>query len=262
MNVQAVLADLVAEQEALDQATADLTDEQWQTPTSSARWSAIDQVAHLAFFDDTAALAIADADSFMAHAKGLFAHFGDDLAVDEATLGDYRRMGPAATVERWRTNRSRLEAAAADLADDGRVVWYGPSMGSKSFLTARLMETWAHGQDVLDSVGRSVEPTDRLSHIARLGFITRGWSYLNRKLEQPDVDVCVRLDAPSGGVWEFGDVDAPESISGPALDFCQVVAQRRHVDATSLTVEGEAARDWMLKAQIFAGPATDGPSAS
>ena len=262
MNVQEVLADLVAEQEGLDIATADLSDEQWFTQTSSARWSAIDQIAHLAFFDDTAALAISDGERFGADAKELLSQFTSELAVDDATLGDYRRIGPVGTLERWRENRSRLATAAATLSDDDRVAWYGPSMGSKSFLTARLMETWAHGQDVLDAVGRTVAPTDRLSHIARLGFITRGWSYSNRGLEQPSADVRVSLQAPSGATWAFGDASVSESVSGPALDFCQVVAQRRHVDATSLVVEGEAARDWMLKAQIFAGPATDGPAAS
>ena len=42
--------------------------------------------------------------------------------------------------------------------------WYGPSMGAKSFLTARLMEVWAHGQDVVDAIGAlgnaSQQPTE------------------------------------------------------------------------------------------------------
>ena len=46
-------------------------------------------------------------------------------------------------------------------------------MGAKSFLTARLMETWAHGIDVADALGVTREPTDRLRHVAQLGFITR-----------------------------------------------------------------------------------------
>ena len=53
----------------------------------------------------------------------------------------------------WRADREALAAAAAGLANDDRVEWYGPSMGSKSFLTARLMEVWAHGQDVADTAG-------------------------------------------------------------------------------------------------------------
>ena len=46
-------------------------------------------------------------------------------------------------------------------------------MGAKSFLTARLMEAWAHGQDICDTVGVEREPTDRLRHIAQLGYIPR-----------------------------------------------------------------------------------------
>jgi uncharacterized protein (TIGR03084 family) len=133
-------------------------------------------------------------------------------------------------------------------------------MGAKSFLTARLMEAWAHGQDVVDAVGATRPPTDRLRHIANLGFITRGWTYANRGLEPPATDVRIELTSPSGDTWHFGAVDAPESIDGPAEDFCLVTTQRRHVDDTALVVTGAAARDWMEKAQLFAGPPTDGPA--
>ncbi|MBS0012958.1 MAG: hypothetical protein KFF46_03215 [Desulfobacterales bacterium] len=39
-----------------------------------------------------------------------------------------------------------------------------------------------------------------------------------------------------------------------------MVVQRRHVDDTTLEVTGETARDWMLKAQSFAGPPANGPA--
>jgi uncharacterized protein (TIGR03084 family) len=132
-------------------------------------------------------------------------------------------------------------------------------MGSKSFLTARLMEVWAHGQDIVDTVGAEREPTDRLRHIAQLGFITHGWSYINRGLEAPSDPLRLELTAPSGDTWTFGPDDAPESARGPALDFCLVATQRRHIDDTGLEAT-PGARDWMLLAQAFAGPATDGPA--
>ena len=169
-------------------------------------------------------------------------------------------MTPLELLQAWRTNRLHLAEVSSTLADDDRVVWYGPSMGAKSFLTARLMETWAHGQDIVDTVGASRTPTDRLRHIAQLGYITRGWTYVNRRLEVPEVAVRVELTAPTGGVWRFGPDEAAESVVGPAEDFCLVVTQRRHVDDTDLHVTGEAARDWMLKAQAFAGTPTDGPT--
>lgn len=262
MNVQDVLADLVAEQESLDDAIADFTEEQWQLDSPSERWSIADQIAHLAYFDATAALAIENAASFKASARQLFDCMGDDLALDQLTLGECRQMDGAGLLERWRSNRLQLASTATELADEDRVPWYGPSMGSKSFLTARLMEAWAHGQYVLETVGRTVQPTDRLAHIARLGFITRGWAYANRGIEVPDTEVHVSLTAPSGAIWNYGNPDAPESISGSALDFCRVTAQIRHVADTDLVATGAAAIDWMEKAQIFAGPPTDGPAAT
>jgi uncharacterized protein (TIGR03084 family) len=138
-------------------------------------------------------------------------------------------------------------------------------MGAKSFLTARLMETWAHGQDIVDAVGDAIEvrrpPTDRLRHIAQLGFITRSWSYVNRGLAAPESPVFVELVAPSGATWTWGPDDANDRVSGGAEDFCLVVTQRRHVDDTALQVEGASAREWLMFAQAFAGPPTDGPAA-
>ena len=268
-GVSDVLADLIAEQQALDDVVAPLPPERWALPTPSPRWTIADQIAHLTYFDGTAALAIADEDAFDDSMGALVgAMTSDDPTVaDDATIGDLRRLPPSELLARWRSNREALASAAATLADDARVAWYGPSMGAKSFLTARLMEAWAHGQDVVDALaeaGTHVErpATDRLRHIAQLGFITRGWTYVNRGLDVPTAPVRVELTSPSGDTWTFGPDDAPDSVVGPALDFCLVTTQRRHVDDTDLVVTGEAARDWMEKAQLFAGPPTDGPSPS
>jgi uncharacterized protein (TIGR03084 family) len=177
--------------------------------------------------------------------------------IDGVTL--HRHLAPAELLAAWRANRRQLLEVAQGIEPGRRVPWYGPSMSGRSFLTARLMETWAHGQDVVDAVGATREPTGRLRHICQIGFITRTWTYANRKEEQPPAAVRLELTSPSGEIWRWGDDDAPESVSGPALDFCLVVTQRRHVDDTALETQGAAARDWMEKAQAFAGGATDGP---
>jgi len=139
MDVQVVLDDLVAEQRALDAVVADLEPAEWGLPTPSPRWTITDQIGHLTYFDTTAALAINDPGAFVAHRTELIANFSDELAVDEATLGAFRRLTPAEQLTEWRRRRDDLEAAGRTLADDSRVEWYGPSMGAKSFLTARLM---------------------------------------------------------------------------------------------------------------------------
>jgi uncharacterized protein (TIGR03084 family) len=267
MDVVEVLDDLIEEQRALDSVVAGLTNEQWSLATPSPRWSIADQIGHLTYFDGTATLAITDPAGFATHRSELFAKFVDPVSVDEATLASFRPLTPPDQLATWRDRRANLEAAARTLADDSRVEWYGPSMGAKSFLTARLMEVWAHGQDVVDTLENVGLPgsrpdTDRLRHIAQLGVITRGWSYLVRGENAPEVGVLVQLTAPSGAVWTWGSPDAAQSITGPAGDFCRVVTQRRHVDDTALVVVGAAAHDWMHKAQAFAGAPTTGPASS
>lgn len=259
VTVRDVARDLAVEQAVLAHEVSSFSDETWALPTASEGWTIADQIAHLAFFDNTAALAIVDPDGFSTHMTELLSHFGDAESVDDATLGRYRKMSPRELLDDWNATAQHLSDAAEQLDDDTRVAWYGPSMGAKSFLTARLMECWAHGQDVVDAAGIKRSASDRIEHIVRLGVITRGWSYMNRGLEVPETQVFVQLESPSGQTWEIGDPGAAQSVRGSAEDFCLVVTQRRHVDSTDLTTSGEDARDWMLKAQAFAGPPTSGP---
>ena len=255
VDVAAVAADLKDEQDALDGIVAGIGLPDWMAPTASPGWAVRDQIGHLTYFDGTAALAITDPSAFNASLEGLLNNAG---GLDEATLN--RDLDAAALLERWRENRGLLNAAGGQLQESDRIPWYGPSMGAKSFLTARLMETWAHGQDVVDALGAERPATDRLAHIVRLGFITRGWTYVNRGETPPAAGVRIELTSPSGAVWRHGDDGDADVVRGSALDFCLVTTQRRHVDDTDLEVTGDAARDWMLKAQAFAGPPTDGPA--
>lgn len=256
MDVAGVLADLIAEQDELDRIVAALPAAAWSTPTPSPRWTVAHQIAHLTYFDGTARLAIVDQPAFQRAAAGLMTHSGGgDEDVDDFTMGDLLTLTPGELLERWRSGRAALAEAAGGLTDDDRIEWYGPSMGSKSFLTARLMECWAHGQDIVDAVGIDRPATDRLRHVANLGFLTRRWSYVNRGLDAPTDPVRVELVAPSGQIWTFGPEEAAEFVRGPAEEFCLVVTQRRRVEATSLETT-PIALDWLEKAQAFAGPPT------
>jgi uncharacterized protein (TIGR03084 family) len=148
-----------------------------------------------------------------------------------------------------------MVAATGALPEGTRVPWFGPPMGVLSFVSARLMETWAHGQDVADALDRRRVPTARLRHIAHLGVRTRSYSYVVRGLETPSTPVAVVLTGPAGELWQWEDSDdAVDRVRGPALDFCLVVTQRRNVVDTTLVVEGESANQWMSIAQAFAGP--------
>lgn len=258
-TVAELISDLAAEQDDLDGVLGSLRAEQWRFSTPSPGWTIADQAGHLAYFDRSAALAITDGEAFKTQAAAMMRQAstsGMDVTLDEP-----RAMSAEALLEWWREGTADLITAAATLGETTRLRWYGPDMGAKSFLTARLMEAWAHGLDVCDSLGLDRKPTDRLRHIAQLGVITRRWSYLNRGREPDVTPVSVRLTAPSGGVWSWEDEGAKESISGSVEAFAQVVTQRRHVSETDLVVVGAAAAEWMDLAQAFAGGATTGPGA-
>jgi len=259
-DLDEVRRDLLAEQGALDVIMAALTGEQWALATPSPGWNVADQIGHLTYFDGTAATAISDPETFASDAAALLSAAGEDPdGADRFTLGTFRTLAADRQLDAWRANRQLLAAAAARLSDGDRVAWYGPSMGAKSFLTARLMEVWAHGQDVAEAVGASPHPTDRLRHIAQLGYITRGWSYAVRGQVALEGEIQLVLTSPSGETWTWGPPDAAETVGGSAEDFCLVVTQRRHLDDTDL-VTGELGRHWLLRAQAFAGAPTEPPA--
>ena len=143
----------------------------WDAPTPAPGWSVRDQVTHLAYFDEAATLAATDPDQFRDGPRGRSARDVDAM-VDRVTAAHRDLTGADALA--WLTRaRARLIDAVSDLDPGMRVPWYGPDMTVASSVTARIMETWAHGQDVADAVGVRRSPTDRLRHVAYLGARAR-----------------------------------------------------------------------------------------
>jgi len=255
VEYQQLLADLHEESQVVDGLLSGLGPEAWCTPTPAQGWSVGDQVSHLAYFDDAVVMAATDPDQFEVDACALMAQ-GPDFPDDVADL--FRSLTAAELLDWFRTARGGLLEVFATVEPRTRVPWYGPSMSAASAVTARLMETWAHGQDIADAVGADYPATLRLRHIAHLGVRTFGFSFELKGLEIPTAVVRVSLVAPDGTRWEWGDPNALESVSGPALDFCLVVTQRRHPDDTGLVTNGPVGARWLSLAQAYAGPSGAG----
>jgi uncharacterized protein (TIGR03084 family) len=251
-DLPGILADLDAEHADLDAIVAPLRPEQWDTPTPAEPWTVRDQVAHLAFFDREAVRAMTDPEGFVASLADIAA---DPEGWMAATLEPARTLSTEDLLADWRAGRESLLAAATPLDPVTRVPWYGPPMGLLSFLSARLMETWIHGQDVADALHIERQPTARLRHVAHIAVRARPFNYAQHGRALPATEVRVELDAPgTTTTWTWGPEDATDTISGDALDFCLVTTQRRHIADTDLRVEGELAREWMGISQAFAGP--------
>lgn len=243
-----VLADLTAESEELDRTVSDLSDLELSRSTPAPGWTIAHQIAHLAWTDAVAITAINDPDAFMA----LLARLSQDpLGIVDRSAAD--RVAPREELlARWREDRADLATLLS--LTHGRIPWFGTTMTATSMATARLMETWAHGQDVADALGREHGFTPRLRHIAYLGHRTLGHGFAAHSRPVPTVPVLVELTTPDGALWTFGPADAENRLVGPVVDFCLLVTQRRHPADLALQPTGPVAEEWLTVAQAFAGP--------
>ena len=248
-DMTGLLDDLQAEHADLDRLVADAD---MARPSAAAGWTVGDCLGHLWFFDREATTALVDPDAFR---LGVEQIARDPENYMKGTLEQARALGDDLPTKA-RVQRAELLDALRTADPAEKVPWYGPPMSPASFATARLMEYWAHGQDIADGLGVTRTPTARLRHICHLGVRTRGFSYVTHGMQPPTTDVYVALTAPDGETWTWGEESAPDRVEGSALDFCLVVTQRRLVDDTALQLTGDGAREWMQIAQAFAGGGT------
>jgi uncharacterized protein (TIGR03084 family) len=248
--MEAICDDLSAETADLLRIIIPLSPTQWDSSTPAEGWSIRDTISHLAYFDETGNLAATDPEAFAASAKELMAR----TEREEPSLAIGRSKSTNDVLNWFISVRTTMTANFRTLDPKARLPWYGPAMGAMSFGTARLMETWAHGQDIADALGVTRKPTDRLRHVAHIGVRARAFSYATNRRETPDGDIKVVLTGPNGDRWAWNEaLDDTNVVKGSALDFCLAVTQRRHLADTGLIVTGPLAHDWMGIAQAFAG---------
>jgi len=257
--MQALCADLAAEQQELMALAEDLSAAQWSTPSDFYGWTAWDEVAHLCFFDRAGLLAATDAESFLADTRMLIVQVNQGQKISAIARAMYGHLDGAALLSHWRKVAAEMLAKLAALDAKARLPWYGPPMSARSFVTARLMETWAHGQDIWDCLGRRRQPAARLKHIAHLGVTTFKWSFNVHRKPLPPVVPYVELAAADGSLWTWGEPSEADFVKGSAEDFCLLVTQRRNLADTALRYQGAAAAQWLNIAQCFAGQPASAP---
>jgi uncharacterized protein (TIGR03084 family) len=249
-----VLTDLHDESADVDRMVTGLSDVDWARPTPSPGWTIAHQVAHLAWTDRVATIAAADPGGF---ADVITAALADPTGfVDRGAAEGL--APPPELLDRWRTGRRALAEALTAMAPGTKAPWFASPLSATSMATARIMETWAHGQDVAETLGVTRRPTNRLRHVAWLGYRTLANGFGAHGRAVPSEPVRVELTTPDGTQWTFGPEDAMNRVAGPAVDFCLLVTQRRHRADLALQATGPVARDWLDVAQAFAGPPGNG----
>jgi uncharacterized protein (TIGR03084 family) len=253
-----LVADLRAGQADLRSFLLALEPDAWSRPTPSPGWTVLHQVRHLAHGEELGRLAATDPAGFAEELGRLL----NDLDPVAAGTMEGAPKTPAEAIDRWWRGAESLRAAVAEGPADGPIDWVIGPMSRASFVTARVMETFAHGHDIAVAVGGSLDPAFALRHVSHLGVATRGFAFANRGRPVPDGAARVELVGPDGDLWTWGPEDAPDVVRGPALDFALLVTQRIHRGDTALVAAGPDAERWLGIAQCFAGPPTDGPAAS
>jgi enediyne biosynthesis protein E11 len=245
-----VFTDLIAEGDALDRIVAGLSAAQWELSTPAPGWTIRHQVAHLTSTVHAAGLAATNPDAF---AKVLARGGPDFDAMIAALLAPYLAASPEDLLATWRSERDGAVRALAALAPDQMVPWVVRPIPARALASAGIMELFAHGQDIADTVGAAREYTDRIGHVAWFATRNVDFGYEARGLTPPGTEFRFELTAPSGTVWEFGPAGAQQRITGPAVDFCLLATRRRHRDDLAVRAAGAEADRWLDIAQAYRG---------
>src|ERR1700731_4088129 len=144
-----VFTDIAAEGEALDKIGAGLDASQWALPTPAPGWTIKHQIAHMASVFRIAGLAASNPGLFVKMTAGAENNF--DAAVAEM-LKPYLAASTDDLFARWRAERDTAVTALAALPPDQLVPWIARQLPAGVLACAGMMELFAHGQDIADTV--------------------------------------------------------------------------------------------------------------
>jgi uncharacterized protein (TIGR03084 family) len=246
-GMQEAVEELHAEQSELEAVLRAIQPETWLTPTPAHGWDVRDQVAHLA---DTEEIAHDTASGGPRQLNTEALTFESPEAFTESGCEKGRKMEPAAVLTWWVDGAAKTRALLSSLDPKDRVPW-GLGMSARSFASARLMETWAHGLDIRAAAGEPPNITPRLRTVAWLIVQALPYAFRVAQREQPAGTLRVELDY-EGERWTFGPEDADNTIQGPAGEFCRVGVQRMPLaEATGLKAVGPLAEAALQVARAF-----------
>ena len=205
------------------------TPDDWFRPTPAWSWDVRDTVSHLADTDELAIDTCIDGPRALDEGRGRAARRPRTSRCSGCCAAG---GAPGAEVLAWwkRTQRRRARACSSRSIPTMRVPW-GLGMRPPSFVTARLMETWAHGLDVHAALGTPSRSTPTACATSPGSAPGAPLRLLGRRRRAAGRPLRVELTLPSGAAWTFGPDDAPDRITGPARVLPGVRAAHRALDA-------------------------------
>lgn len=247
------LAELAREQEAFAALLHRINDADWSRPSAAAGWTIRDQVAHLADTEEVAADTLAGGARAFAEAVSAYPT-AEQFTAAGCRRGDGR--SPAELVAWWAGASARTRDLLAGRDPQERVAW-GFGMSTRTFVTARLMEHWAHGLDIADPLAIPTTEAPRLRHVAALGLATLRYALAVARVPWPaGRTLRLELVGADGARYELGPSDATDVLSGSLLGWCRVATRRAGRlgaagEPGALTASGELADLAMAHARAY-----------
>lgn len=252
--------DFLTESEDIYGLVSNLSEEQMEAETGFKAWTINAILRHLHLWNMAAYWSLTAPEKFHAFMKEAMGSMKPGSSMRHFEKDYLDGLEGQKLLQTWSDFFRKMapEFGAAD--PSARVEWAGPSMSVRSSITARLMENWSHAQAIYDALGEVRQNKDHIRNVVMIGLNTYGWTFKVNGEESPQPVPYLKLTAPSGEIWEYGDPSEEEKIEGLAEEFCQVVTQCRNIADTDLNVTGPNATKWMSIAQCFAGPPETPPA--
>ena len=162
------------ESEALYELLADLSDADLATPTAFKGWTINQVLRHLHVWNQGADLSLSQPEQFQQFMSALTARMEKGGGLPDFEAEYLEGLAGRRLLATWHDYLEGMANRFAAADPSMRVKWAGPDMSVRSSITARLMETWAHGQDIYDLLRLPRENTDRIKNIAVIGVKTFG----------------------------------------------------------------------------------------
>jgi uncharacterized protein (TIGR03084 family) len=238
---------LDAEHADLDNVLSDLSREDWDLETPAIGWTIKDSLSHLADTELIARHTVTGGPRSLTREVDRNGKRVIDAGVDAG------RAMAGEEVHAWFLAASAYNRAALRRVDTSLRVPWGLGMSWRTFVTARLMEAWAHGLDIRAGLRRPGGDSDRLQHVAWLSLSSLRYAFHVAGVEMPQQrSLRLELTGPRDEEWRMGPNDATDVIRGPAGVWCRRAVQRLTPDeASGLELEGPLAELAFRHARCF-----------
>jgi uncharacterized protein (TIGR03083 family) len=236
-----VLAGLFASWDGIDGLLAELSDEQWQTPTSLPGWTVHDVVAHIVGTE----MMLAGTPTPEVDVAGRDYVHNEIGALNEKWVEHLRSESPASMLAAFRDiTARRKQMLAAMPAGEWNTVTFTPA-GPDSygrFMRVRIFDCWMHEHDIRDAVGRPPTDADLAGADSRLALdeMTASMPFVVAKKGQAPAgarvqiiltgpvarEIRVAVDGRAALVEDFGGAEPTIGITLDGLQFTRLAGGR------------------------------------